>query len=240
MPGPRKLPDFKTEHFKFYRVEINQDPRNIPAMLRGQFEKAGEQRRHRVVLLTFFGNPVRKNQEPFRNKVTHLDWYKLAGAHEPNRTAGVINQFGKDVLVLGDPELLLAPALKQEGDQPKPADLPKDVSHFKGYRVLRHRPFETRTVELQDQFDKEPVKFKLDAPLYFCVPVEKTVGNQKFPAVNREEHLVIYPITLRQYNEKRPVWDQFKGGLLRNFRSYFLAVPTLKQVWKPGVVELDF
>src|SRR5207249_6735594 len=102
MPGPRKLPDFKTEHFKFYRVEINQDPRNIPATLRGQFEKAGEQRRHRVVLLTFFGNPVRKNQEPFRNKVTHLDWYKLAGAHEPNRTAGVINQFGKDVLVLGD------------------------------------------------------------------------------------------------------------------------------------------
>ena len=163
MPGPRKLSDFKTEHFKFYRVEINQDPRNIPATLRGQFEKAGEQRRHRVVLLTFFGNPVRKNQEPFRNKVTHLDWYKLAGAHEPNRTAGVINQFGKDVLVLGDPELLLAPALKQEGDQPKPADLPKDVSHFKGYRVLRHRPFETRTVALQDQFDKEPVKFKVAA-----------------------------------------------------------------------------
>ncbi len=236
-----KLPRFKTEHFKFYRVEIDQRPVLIPILLRGQFEPPDSlPRHHQAVLLTFFGNPVDKNAEKIRNRRTHLAWYKLAGVREPSRTVGVVNQFGKDVLVLGDPEFLLTPALKQEGDKPKPGDLPGDVSHFKGYRILKHGPFEPRTVALQDQFDREPVKFKIDAPLYFCVPVEKRVGDNKWPVVNAAEHLVIYPISSRQYGQKRPVWDQFKGGMLANFRSYFLAVPTIKPVVKKGVVHLDF
>ena len=242
MPAPKKLPTFKTEHFKFYRVQIDQRPGNIPISLKGQFEPPEMRpRRHKVILLTFFGIPVSKNQARVRNRRTHLSWYELASAQEPRRTVGVTNQFGTDVLTLGDPEFLLAPALKQAGDKPQPADLPADVSHFKGYRILEHKQFDPRTVTLQDQFDREPVKFKVDAPIYFCVPVAKTVGDKTWPAVNPDEHLVIYPIAPRSYDEKRPVWDQFKGGLLRNFRAYFLAVPTLKSVVKRGVVaKLDF
>ena len=80
----------------------------------------------------------------------------------------------------------------------------------------------------------------MDAPVYFCVPVDKTVGRQRWPAVNPREHLVIYPITPRPYEVRRPVWDQFKGGLLRNFRAYFLAVPALKPIVKKGAVDLEF
>ena len=238
MPNEKKPPVFRTEHFKIYRVEINQPPINVPVELKGQFEPPqGRPRRHKAVLLMFFGLPVSKNGQRIRNPRTHLSWYRLAGAAEPVRTVGIVNQFGTDVLAIGDPEFLLAPAVKQKGEQPKPEDVPRDVSHFKAYRVLRHKPFEPRTVALRDQFDKEPVKFKLDAPILFCVPVEKTAGNNKFPVVNPEEHLVIYPITPRNYQEVRPVWDQFKGGLLRNFRAYFLAVPSLKQVVKKGFKE---
>jgi hypothetical protein len=242
MPVPEKLPTFKTEHFKFYRVEIDQRPRNLPIALKGQFEPPRAlPRRHKVILLTHFGVPVSKNQIRIRNRRTHLSCYGLAGAQEPSRTVGVINQFGKDVLTLGNPEFLLAPAVKQAGDKPQPADLPGDVSHFKVYRILKHGEFQPRTVSLQDQFDREPVKFKVDAPIYFCVPVEKTVGEKKWPVVNPEEHLVMYPIVPRSYDVKKPVWDQFEGGLLRNFRAYFLAVPTLKAVVKRGfVARLDF
>lgn len=242
MPMPPKpdLPKFRTDHFKFYRVEINRDPRNLPIGLLGQFEpKDGAPRAHKVVLLTFFGVPVSKNREKIRNARTHLSWYKLGGVHEPNRTVRISNQFGDDALVLGDPELLLAPAMKQTGDAPKRVEIPNDVSHFKGYRILQHRPFDARTVLLQDQFDREPVRCKMDAPLYFCVPVAKTVADKRWPMQNPDEHLTIYPIAPQAYQQTRPVWDQFAGGVLRNFRSYFLAVPTLKTQVKKGVVPID-
>ena len=51
--------------------------------------------------------------------------------------------------------------------------------------------------------------------------------------IGPNEHLIIYPINSVPYNQKRQVWDQFKGGILTNFRSYFLAVPTLKTKWEP-------
>jgi hypothetical protein len=236
-----KLPVFKTEHFKFYRVEIDRRPERIPVLLRGQFEPPRiAPRRHAVILLRYFGVPVSKNEGRIRNRKTHLAWYELEGAREPVRTVGALNQFGKIALTLGDPRMLLAPALKQTTETPTPADLLKDVSHFKGYRVLRCADFKPRTVVLQDQFDPKPIRVQVDSPAYFCVPVEKKAGESLWPSVNPEEHLVIYPITFRAYEEKRAVWDQFKGGRLWNFRSYYLAVPTLKSVVRRGAVDLRF
>ena len=224
------MPEFKTDHFKFYRVEINKKPGAIAITLRGQFDP--RPRPHKVQLLTYFGNPVKKNQEPVHNPRTHLDWYALAGAHEPLRSVTIENQFERGTMVIGDPQVLLVPSWKLEPGQPKPPGVPTNLNHFKVYRILKHLPFDPRKVSLQDQFDREPVTVEVDAPMFFCVPVEKVAGKTKSPILNPKEHLTIYPITRRPYEEKRQVWDQFKGGILTNFRATFLAVPTLKRTWK--------
>lgn len=232
-------PTFKLDHFKFYRVDVEHPPGNVPVLLKGQFETAPRQ--HNVLLLSFFGIPVSKGGARIRNSKTHLSWHILAGAHEDMRTVGIVNQFGRDVLRLGDPAFLLAPAVKQRGNEVKPAEVPADVSHFKGYRILRSNEFKPRTVTLKDQFDTAPVRFKVEAPMFFCVPVEKKAGDKAWPVVNPEDHLVIYPVPIRQYPGKRPVWDQFKGGMLQNFRAWFLAVPSKKLAAKEGFLEsLEF
>lgn len=234
MPFPGPLPEFKTDHFKFYLVKVDRNPRHVPFSLRGQFEEALElpPQPHSVGRIEYLGNPVSKNHRRIQNRRTHLDWYPLLGEPEPQRTVSIQNQFGEDVFDLGDPELMLVPALKsEEEDEPKPPTLPADVSHFKGYKILRQEPFEHDKIFLKDQFDPEiepPSLFALSAPTHFCLPVAKFVAGEVWPMLNPAEHLTIYPITQHPSGKGRRVWDQFDGGMLQVIKSVFLAVPTVK------------
>ncbi len=234
------LPTFKTEHFKIYHVRGHHPPRRMPIALKGQFEsRTTRPRRHYAIQLSHFCNPVSKNGKRVANRKTHLSWYTLAGSREAVRTVVIENQFGREVLVLGEPRLLLAPAIKQGREAPKRVRLPTDVSHFKGYRVLRYRYHKIVSVRLKDQFDRRPVTTRVYPPAYFCVPVEKWVGRRRHPLRNPREHLTIYPIMPRWYREVRGVWDQFKGDHLHNFYARALAVPTLKRQFKARYVEIE-
>ncbi len=62
-PGLR----FRTDHYKFYQVEVDRPPGILPVLLAGQFERRGAKRRHSVRMLTHFGNPVSKNREPIHD-----------------------------------------------------------------------------------------------------------------------------------------------------------------------------
>jgi len=178
--------------------------------------------------MTHFGNPVSKNKERIRRKSFHYTWYRLAGSREVTRHVEIANQFGKDRLILGDPEILLAPALKYKRP-PRRKPVPPAIDHYKGYRILSFDSFKPRTVVLRDQFDKRPVRQLICYPEYLCVPVEKTVGRRTYPIVNAREHLMIYRIACRQYVENRVAVDQFSITHMDDFRADYLAVPTRKQ-----------
>ena len=230
-----RFPRLKTEHFKFYCARGMYPPKRRPVALKGQFEDAKQKpRRHHAIKMTHFGNPVSKNRGRVYNRVTHLSWYALSGVREPERTVVIENQFGKEILVLGDPRLLLAPAIKQKYAKPRRARLPIDVSHFKGYRVLHYEYHKIISVKLKDQFDRKPVTTRVYPPIFFCLPVEKWVGRKKHLMRNPREHLTIYPIMPRPYKEARSAWDQFGGDSLRDFYARLLAVPTLKRAVRKG------
>ena len=230
-----RLPRFKTEHFKFYYARGRKPPEARRIGLKGQFEGPRQApRRHYAYKMTHFGNPVSKNGRRVYNRVTHLAWYALAGAREATRTVVIENQFGKEILVLGDPRLLLVPAIKQKYPKPRRARIPIDVSHFKGYRVMHWEHHTIRTYKLKDQFDAKPVSTRVYPPVFFCLPVEKYVGSKKHLMRNPKEHLTIYPIMPRPYREARSAWDQFGGDSLSDFYARFLAVPTLKHEVRKG------
>ena len=178
-----------------------------------------------------------------------MSWYQLTGTREPQRNVVVYNQFGRDLLTLGDPEILLAPALKQKLSRPRPGKISRRVSHFKGYKVLKWRNFKPPIrVSLQDQFDTGPKRTLLYFPAYLCVPVEKTIGLGKgedgkvFPRRRAAEHLLICQLDRRISTEERSVYDQFGGGRLGHWTSSYLAVPTRKFLLKKKVnfnMDLD-
>ena len=230
-----RLPRFKTEHFKTYFARGRKPPEPRRIGLKGQFEGPRQNpRRHYATKMTHFANPVSKNGSRIYNRVTHLAGYTLYGAREPVRTVVVENQFGREVLVIGDPVFLFVPAIKQKYPRPRRARLPIDVSHFKGYRVLHYEHHKVRTVKLKDQFDAKPVAARIYPPRVFFVPVEKWVGNKKYPVRNPKEHLVSYPFPIKPYSEERSVWDQFGGDSLSDFHARSLLVPTLKLEVRKG------
>lgn len=235
---------FRTDHFKFYSVGTEATPPDMPIALRGQFDNPKlRPPNHRLRLLNFFGNPVDKSQEGIRDPKAHLSWYSITGLDLQTRPirALVTNQFGKVRLEIGGARFLLAPALKEEAPEPLRGDPPTNLSHFKGYEVLRVEGFEERNVTLQDQFDRRPVSYRVLAPVYLGVPVTKTVRKRTSRVVNSDDHLVIYPIVpirQRRYEERRRVLDQFGVSELRAFIPSYLGVPSTKKVLKRPTLVL--
>ncbi|HWT03133.1 MAG TPA: hypothetical protein VN256_22975 [Pyrinomonadaceae bacterium] len=239
-------------HFKFYSVTTLPADRTVK--LRGQFERDGKPKLHKAVKLSHFGIPVSKNGERIPDKITHLNWYELSSTTEPPRKVEVSNQFSAGThLEIGDPSVLLVPALKLPLDKPLASDdkLPGGVSHFKCYRVVKGDAPTIRggEVVLEDQFDLEnQVKMEtaVGVPVYFCVPVSKILvksGGVETPPTtvitSFRDHLVIYKIKELPYKQERQVFDQFdetreRLRRLSGFTSRYLAVPSKKVRWSPA------
>jgi hypothetical protein len=214
--------DLKLDYFKFYDV-ANLDLQEL-VTLKGQFDEEPERALLRI--LTFFANPVSKNDEPIYDKYAHLNWYVLSErVPDPTRKLVLENQFGRSEILIGPAFALLAPARKYEPG----SAFPKQLDHYKVYRTLAAEPL-MQEVKLEDQFGADEVR--VSYPVAFAVPVHKEHEGRTFQINNEKAHLLIYQITSYKAEKTIRVRDQFGRYTLHVMRSILLAVPTVKQDWK--------
>jgi hypothetical protein len=102
-------PGVNPQHYECYNVD---DPRPSPerkVALQDQFGRS-EAVAGKPVLLC---NPVSKNRELVKDKLTHLVCYEIReGRFAPKRVEAV-NQFGIDTLSVDVPRMLCVPSLKR-------------------------------------------------------------------------------------------------------------------------------
>jgi hypothetical protein len=202
-----------------------------PVLLNDQFGSAY----HQVQFLDRWMNPVEKAlpeggifgiNEPF----LHYTWWRIDAPPPQNQwTVAVTNQFGDQMLNVGDPVYLLNPALKnQTGTLPV-------RNHYKCY-LCDGLPV-NKQVLMTDQFDQWGAQVLF--PRYFCNPTEKTVGpvpgGQTYPIVDPAKHYVCY-----EYNppDAQPftalITDQFVQDRTVDLHpSQWICVPSIKQTYVP-------
>lgn len=216
--------ELKLDYFKFYDVENREAAGEV--LLRGQFDVRPQKMSLR--LLDFFGNPVSKNGEPFYDKNAHLAWYRGVQPSEPPRQVALENQFGKFAIRTGTGYGLLVPTQKLE----ERSVFPKELDHFKVYRLLEVVQPPRKTLRLRDQFGSDEARLLL--PLYFAVPVLKRAGDKTYPIQNERAHLLIFSITNREIQKPFKLRNQFTRGVSTlAVRSLMLGVPSIKRRWKP-------
>jgi hypothetical protein len=215
--------DLRLDYFRIYDIE-NSAAKGV-ILTKGQFDRSAKKAQLQV--LDFFAACTMKNKEPLFDRYAHLTWYRLLqGTAEPTRMVTVRNQFGDANLWIGRVEALLCPAQKIEsGSEP-----PRQLDHFKVYRVVDYGKPPNVTVALRDQFGSE--KTSVLIPDFFAVPVSKTADRQQFPVLNPETHLVIYRTSEKRLEKRTSARDQFGKWPLQLIRGVALAVPSLKLRWK--------
>lgn len=214
--------DLGLDYFKIYDV-VDQRVEHWVA-LKGQFDDEPE--KAELMVLSYFGNPARKNEEPLYDRNAHLCWYWLyQPIPEPMRTVAVENQFGQQKIVTGKPAALFVPAQKRE----RGSQFPKKLDHYKLYWVLRSERLD-RNVTLQDQFGVEETRVLY--PILFGVPVHKEYKDEVSPIHNDRAHLLVYRIMPRTMRQSKIVRDQFGRRYLTFLQSMALAVPGIKLDWE--------
>ena len=215
--------DLKLDYFKFYNVANREVDGDV--LLRGQFDQRPQKMRLR--LLDYFANPVSKNNEPLYDKNAHLAWYRGVQPSEPPRRVVLENQFGKFNIRIDRGFGLLVPTQKLEAG----SVFPKELDHYKVYRVSDAEQSVDKALKLRDQFGSDEVKLRL--PLYFAVPVTKRVGDKTYPVHNERAHLLIFSITTREVQKTIKLRNQFaRGTSAQVVRSLMLGAPSVKLEWK--------
>jgi len=216
--------ELKLDYFKFYDVENRVAEGDV--LLKGQFDQRPQKMQLRLV--DFFANPVSKNGEPLFNKNAHLAWYRGIQPPEPLRRVVLENQFGSFDIRTVTGYGLLAPTQKVE----QGSEFPKELDHYKVYRLSDVEQVPAKALKLKDQFGSDEVKLLL--PLYFAVPVTKRHGDRTEPIHNERAHLLIFSITTRDLQKTIKLRNQFANGIsVRVVRSLMLGAPSLKREWKP-------
>lgn len=212
--------EFKLDHFKVYQVESAERVEDTVA-LKGQFDK--EYKQARVSGPLFFSNPVSKNGGRIRDPNAHLNWYRIRQQErEPTRAVSVVNQFGKQQLMIDIASLLAVPTKKSHEGK---TYVPEELDHYKVYRVIKGKPV-NRKVALVDQFDREEnIAIR---PVLFCVPVSKQHGDRTTEIVNERDHLVVYLMERRKSEVKFETSDQFGVNTLKTVACPWICVPSLK------------
>lgn len=214
--------DLKLDYFKVYDVEDR--PVTGAVQLRGQFDR--RPMRMDLVLLDFFANAVSKNGEPLFDKNAHLTWYRGRQAGEPNRRVVLENQFGRQTVWIGSGIGLLVPTHKVE----RGSAFPRDLDHYKLYKVVDFGSPLNVTVKLKDQFGSDEARLR--APVVLGVPVIKRHGTKTYPIRNDRAHLLIFDMTPRNVQRTVRLRNQVKNDTVKVLRSVMLAVPSIKREWK--------
>lgn len=227
------------DHFKLYRAAARDDGRGRPpalVTLKDQFGTLDAVVRRTRIL----ANPAEKTHDgvvtPIHQEEAHLVGMQIR-ARTPSRlrVVEVTNQFGKDVLWVGPPELLLVPSAKSLAPAP-PGAVPDQLDHFLCYVVVDSSVGRGHgIVVLRDQFRKE--KVRVGRAVRLCNPVEKTHDDRVTPIGSREEHLTCYEIGTSRPQRPRAVTvrNQFGVEPLTAFDPETLCVPSAKRVLRrPG------
>lgn len=214
--------ELRLDYFKFYDVENREAAGDI--QIKGQFDRRPVKMRIRMV--DYFGNAVSKNGEPLYSKHAHLAWHRGLQPAEPPRLVVVENQFGKFEIRTGTGYGILVPTQKVEAG----SEFPKELDHYKVYRLLDAEDHPAVVLKLKDQFRTEEVKLRL--PQYFAVPVAKRHGEKSYPIMNEKAHLLIFSITSREIQKEIRIKNQIKSTGLKVVRSLMLAAPSVKHEWK--------
>ncbi|MBI4675770.1 MAG: hypothetical protein HY741_29370 [Chloroflexi bacterium] len=109
-------------------------------------------------------------------------------------------------------------------------DAPLPLNHFLCYRVATGVPV-SKTVKLQDQFDRKPRKALVWDPARLCNPVEKTHNTKVTNILYPNDHLVLYNIGKHSITPtlKVQVRNQFGAQQLDVFKpAEVLMVPSRK------------
>lgn len=221
------------EHFKCYDAAMKKGTRFVSRVVRleDQFEKTTA----KVVGPDRLCNPAQKNQEPLRDRFTHLVCYRLhdlSGTTFVPINVTVRNQFGEQKWTVVNRDGLCVPSEKNREGRMNPG-----VDHFKCYKATRQEgtpPTKIGFVTLADQFEK--VIVRVLNPDALCNPVSK----DNRPIQDPKVHLACYQIWERRFPQlfspfPRDVYveNQFQKGNLTVLRPRSLCVPSEKGIPPP-------
>jgi hypothetical protein len=102
-------PGVNPTHYQCYRVTEKEPafkPRDVK--LRDQFGGSAAKVLKPIMLCA----PTDKNDLRARDRVTHYLCYEDEGPKAPEKVAEIVNQFGKEIVVVGGPTLLCVPSRK--------------------------------------------------------------------------------------------------------------------------------
>ena len=207
-------------HYKTWRVRGTlRRPHTV--FVRDQFMRD----RLRLVRIDYLSNPVKK---VVGNRVFdivrpeyHLTWYRAMG-RPISRRVGYVNQFESTAVHIDSVKYLLVPTRKL------PHRRPRNLDHYKAYRIANPRSLHISSLSLKDQFDARMRIYEhIDSlvPRYFLTPARK--NNE--PMYDSVTHYVAYEIfPKRIYQGLVRTIDQFGRHYMEIDTSKFLLVPSKK------------
>jgi hypothetical protein len=184
--------------------------------------------------LTHFNNPVAKLRDSLVSEIAdvsqHATWYRISEAPSLSpREITVENQFGEQIIVLGQPEYLFVPSGKSVPERNEQYGISVDLNHYVLYNVTTD-PTMSVNVTLTDQFVSKMPSLVTGA-MYYGVPVIKTHNNEVSPVASPEQDILFYTISPNFDSRVIPLTyahDQFIPGerSLDHFVPVFLGLPT--------------
>lgn len=235
------ITEFPVDHYLGYDTKVKHDhddkhdDEKIQVTLVDEF--VPDEVNYDVKKLKMLFNPVNKNGEGISNNLSHLVGYDIKESKgEPKfdgiRNILVINQFGDLIVDIKKVKTLLVPSFKDHDVIPsEPADL--DINHFKCYdaKESKHTPkFETRDVNLSDQFDS--LFMEVHKPKLLCSPVDKNGEG----IVNDENYVMCYDL---KKIKGEPKFQKINVFTNNQFGPEELEAKKQKQLCVPSTIVLS-
>jgi hypothetical protein len=182
-----------------------------------------------------FCAPVSKNGLPIEEPEEHLTMYAAAANLPAHLIVDTEDQFGKRALEVVGPRVLFVPTQKLAvNGVEKDLGFPDKLNHWWCYQANGESA--KQDVTLEDQF-RGPDAVRVELPVYFCNPVEKTrVGSRPTRIEEREVHLTCYDLHGPQSTNptKVDVFNQFETDTFTITSFELLCVPSAKLGFRPA------
>lgn len=229
LPSCTGLPDL--DHFQCY--ETQRPPLNLKGVtLHDQFGESTVTVRRGKRLCA----PADNSVDPDHAAVMatgHLTAYtiKQTGRFTPpapfEHDFTVRTKFGDLTVQLYRPERMMVPTAKDSEDadsDPDPVMDPPD--HFKCYRV-RGDHFTKKGVQIQTQFEPDPVTVDIKRPVHLCAPADK--NDESHGAFDHTLHLMCFQVRAHPRQPRRVITDnQFGPATYDIYGLRELCVPAFK------------
>jgi hypothetical protein len=218
--------DFEKEtHFRCYIVSQQTTQPATPVRLDDQFLPVTP---IEVDEPLQFCAPTSKNGVEIEAPEEHLTMYGAAANLTPHLSVQTRYQFGPRTLEAVGARVLLVPTQKVAVEGILTGlPVPRRLNHYWCYEV-RGEPV-NREFDLEDQFRKDTVR--VEQPVLFCNPVEKTVGKDVERIVEKEVHLTCYDIHARQSTNptRVDILNQLEEDTFTITSFELLCVPSAKE-----------